>query len=168
MDAFLAGKNVTREQLNKRLLADHRNMIAMKIGRDWEKLATFIEVSSQEVHHITEMYPPTVSAAGDRGLAMMRRWEELYGSDATYLKLIQSLEQIGRRDLSEELIKLAINPPEDHRSLLIRQNRITTRGACLPVYLGILCLVTIFLFIGIVYFRYYTSVPRSYSTTYYG
>ena len=38
-----------------------------------------------------------------RRLALIRRWEELYGSEPTYLKIIQGLELLGRRDHTEFL-----------------------------------------------------------------
>lgn len=40
----------------------------------------------------------------DRRLAMMRRWHKLWGSEATYLRLIKGLRQIGRRDLIDRLM----------------------------------------------------------------
>ena len=109
MDDLLARTGVTRKELNRPLREDHRNDIAVRIGKDWESLATFIGVAPQDVYDIIEVYPPENPAVSprDRRLALMRRWEELYGSEATYLKLIQGLEQLGRRDLSELLIRLA-------------------------------------------------------------
>ena len=184
MDAFLAGRSVTKEQLNKRLLADDRNAIAVKLGRDWESLATFIGVPPQEVYDIIEVYPPenpNVSPR-DRRLALMRRWEELYGSEATYLKLIQGLEQIGRRDLSEELVKLAqttrVKPPHPlkvHSPDLHFLNWIThsnmTRKACL--YVGIPLAIMVVLTVlgtGIAKYIYgdYNLVPENYESTYKG
>ena len=32
---------------------------------------------------------------------MLRRWKQLYGKEATYLKLAEGLRQVGRRDLIE-------------------------------------------------------------------
>ena len=40
----------------------------------------------------------------DRRLAMMRRWHKLWGSEATYLRLIKGLRHIGRRDLIDRLM----------------------------------------------------------------
>ena len=101
LDAFLAGKEVTREHLNKLVKPEHRNEIALKIGKDWETLATCIGIISQEVYDIKETYP---DSPRDQRLAMMNRWDELYRSGATYFKLIQGLEQTGRRDLTEVLV----------------------------------------------------------------
>ena len=186
MDSFLASKGVTREQLNNRLLADHRNAIAVEIGRHWETLATFIGVPPQEVHDIIEVYPPenpNVSPS-DRRLALMRRWEELYGSEATYLRLIWRLEQIGRRDLSELLITLAqtvvaepAHPQQDLTHFLTHSNWIR-KAAChnvgiLFAVVGIVvAIVVISTTLGkeitkYVYGDYYL-VPESYESTYKG
>lgn len=170
---------MTREQLNKRLLPDDRNTIAIKIGRDWESLTTFIGVPPQEVYDIIEVYPPenpNVSPR-DRRLALMRRWEELYGSDATYLKLIQGLEQIGRRDLSEELIKLAQIQPHPHKPSrgLHFLNKITRSKligkACWYIGLPLVSVVVLtVLGIGIGKYLYgdYNLVPKNYESTYIG
>ena len=92
---FLASKGVTKEELNKAINLEHRNEIAIKIGKDWETLATCIGIAPQEVFDLKETYPK------DQRLGMMNRWEELYGSEATYLKLIEGLEQTGRRSLTD-------------------------------------------------------------------
>ena len=105
LDVFLASKGVTKEELNKAINLDHRNEIALKIGKDWETLATCIGMPSQETSDLIETYP---SNPKNQRLGMMNRWEELYGSEATYLKLIKGLEQTGRRDLTEFLVKLKL------------------------------------------------------------
>ena len=102
MDVLLASKGVTKEQLDRPINPEHRNKIAVMIGKDWESLATCIEIASEEVYDLKEMYP---DSPRDQRLGMMKRWEELYGSKATYLKLIGGLEQTGRRDLTEVLVK---------------------------------------------------------------
>jgi hypothetical protein len=105
LDVFLVSKGVTKEQLNKAINLEHRNEIAMKIGEDWETLATCIGMPSQETSDLKEIYPDNPK---NQRLGMMSRWKELYGSEATYLKLIQGLEQTGRRDLTEFLVKLKL------------------------------------------------------------
>ena len=103
MDTFLTGKKITREHLNKPVKPEHRNEIALKIGKDWETLATCIGIPSQEVYDLKEAYP---DSPRNQRLTMMNRWEELYGSEATYFKMIQGLEQTGRRDLTEFLVNI--------------------------------------------------------------
>ena len=93
---------VSMEALRSSTIEDHRNKIAQKIGGAWESLATFIRVPSEDVDDIKEKY----REPRDRRLAMMRRWHELWGEEATYLKLIEGLKQIGRRDLIEIVVGL--------------------------------------------------------------
>ena len=39
---------------------------------------------------------------------MLDRWKQLKGKEATYLRLIESLAQMGRRDLIEFILSLEI------------------------------------------------------------
>jgi archaellum biogenesis ATPase FlaH len=88
---------ISKETLKCVVSDKHRNEIAKRVGGTWESLATFIGVTSGEVDDIKEKYVEPL----DRRLAMMRRWHELWGSEATYLRLVEGLRQIGRRDLIE-------------------------------------------------------------------
>ena len=182
MDSFLASKGVTREQLNKRVLEDHRNTIAIEIGRYWETLATFIGVAPHEVYDIIEVYPPenpNVSPL-DRRLALMRRWDELYGSEATYLKLVQGLEQIGKRDLSELLIVLSqttvAEPPHNQQDpwpyshFLNYSNWDLRKSAC---YIGIAFAIIVIATVlgagtGKYFYGDYNVVSENYESTYKG
>ena len=71
----------------------------------WECLATGIGVAEDVVHDINE------TTTENKCLALMRRWKQLYGSGATYLKLIEGFEYqaVGRRDLTETVIKYVLN-----------------------------------------------------------
>ena len=90
---------ISEETLKCVVSSKHRKEIAKRVGDDWESLATFIDISSVDVDDIKEKYEEPL----DRRLAMMRRWHELWGSEATYLRLVEGLRQIGRRDLIEFL-----------------------------------------------------------------
>ena len=61
---------------------------------------TRLGVSPDNVDDIKDEYRKPL----DRRLVMMRRWHKLWGSEATYLRLIKGLRQIGRRDLIDRLI----------------------------------------------------------------
>ena len=102
------------------VLVQHRDEIALKIGKDWESLATFIGITSQEVDDIRDTYSGSPQRQRQ---AMMNRWEQLHGSEATYLKLIEGLEQIGRRDLTEisvcMFMKIVCTSQTQHREGLI-------------------------------------------------
>ena len=102
LSAYLVEKGISRALLNAPVNRESRNQVALRIGKNWESLATCIGIPSQEVFDLKETYPNNPQ---DQRLGMMNRWEELYGSEATYLKLIEGLEQTGRRDLTESLIQ---------------------------------------------------------------
>ena len=125
LDVFLASKGVTKEELNKAINLEQRNEIAIKIGKDWETLATCIGIAPQEVFDLKETYP---NSPKDQRLGMMNRWEELYGSEATYLKLIEGLEQIGRRSLTEFLLKMKLESRVSPSVKEDRQPRRISRG----------------------------------------
>ena len=91
---------MSREILDRPIVNNYRNIIARDIGGVWESLGTFIGLSSGDIDDIKEEYKKPL----DRRLAMMRRWHELWGKEATYLKLAEGLRQIGRRDLIEKII----------------------------------------------------------------
>ena len=106
LGVYLAEKGISKEMLNIPINRESRNQVALRIGKNWESLATCIGIPSQEVFDLKETYP---NGPQDQRLGMMNRWEELYGSDATYLKLIEGLEQTGRRDLTEFLVGIFVN-----------------------------------------------------------
>ena len=97
LDALLLTHGLRRETLKCVVSEEHRNEIANRVGGDWESLATFVGVPSGDIDDIKEEHRKPL----DRRLAMMRRWYELTGKEATYLRLIEGLKQIGRKDLIE-------------------------------------------------------------------
>ena len=108
LGVYLAEKGISKEMLNIPINRESRNQVALRIGKNWESLATCIGIPSQEVFDLKETYP---TSPQDQRLGMMNRWEELYGSMATYLKLIEGLEQTGRRDLTEFLVGIFNGSP---------------------------------------------------------
>ena len=108
LDTLLHTYGVTKETLERAVSVEQRNEIAKGIGGDWESLATFIGVPPGDIDDITEGYRKPL----DRRLAMMRRWHELWGKEATYLRLVEGLRQIGRRDLIEFIVKSGQRPAE--------------------------------------------------------
>ena len=90
---------ISKETLKCVVSDKYSNKIAKRVHDAWESLATFIGIPHEDVHDIKEEYRKPL----DRRLAMMRRWHELWGSEATYLRLVEGLRQIGRRDLIELL-----------------------------------------------------------------
>ena len=129
----------------------HRNEIANEIGGDWESLATFIGVPPKDVDGTKDTYRKPL----DRRLAMMKRWHELWGRDATYSRLVEGLRQIGRRDLIELLTEKAhlvlsasgsksfLNYFRNQWSRNVRHDCILYMNAALIVFVAILLIVII-------------------------
>ena len=108
LGAYLAERGISKEILSIPVSPEYRNLVALRIGKNWESLATCIGIPSEEVFDLKETYP---TSPQDQRLGMMKRWEEMYASEATHLKLIQGLEQTGRRDLTEFLINVVVKGP---------------------------------------------------------
>ena len=106
LDAILEAKGVNRDTLSCTTTEEHRNIIAKEIDGALEILAPFIGVPLKEVANIKDEHlrKPLIMR-----LAMMERWYELHGSNATYLKLVEGLREIGRRDLIEIVIDVVKN-----------------------------------------------------------
>ena len=108
LDDVLTARGLSSKAIELELLGwnavhvseEHRLKIAQDIGADWETLAIFIGVSDVEVSDIKQVHTREVL----RSIALMRRWHQLYGSEATYLKLMNGLMQVGRTDLTEFLL----------------------------------------------------------------
>ena len=98
---FLASKALASQDLSKPMKAECQNEVALRIGEDWESLATFIGIPDQDVHDIKEKFPRNPR---DQRLALMKRWRQMYGGKASYLMMIKGLEQLGRRDIVEEVL----------------------------------------------------------------
>lgn len=93
------GLNKDDQVINCRIVAKDRNKIAVKIS-DWKSCAAFLGLAEQDVDDIIEEN----RRVRHRRIAMLRRWDERNGQEATYLKLAECLASMGRRDLIELLI----------------------------------------------------------------
>ena len=91
---------IKKELLEHVVSEEHKIEIAREIGYDWESLAHFLGIPDSDIDDIKEECRNPMH----RRLAMMRRWHMLYGSSATYHKLIKALQQIGRKDLCKAII----------------------------------------------------------------
>ena len=80
LDPLLQTLGVRGETLKCVVSEKHGYEIARRIGGDWESLATFIGVPNGDIDDIKEEHRKPL----DRRLAMMRRWHELTGKEATY------------------------------------------------------------------------------------
>ena len=102
LNDLLARFGFQRRDLVKPCSEEHGNRIALKVS-DWETLAPFIGLEHQDVEDIKDEYRKSRS----RRLALLRKWRQRYGRDATYLKLVEGLQEIGRRDLIEDILTIA-------------------------------------------------------------
>ncbi len=98
LDSILIKKRLTRHQLAIPCPTDLCNELAMKLD-SWELLAPFIGLSEGDCIAIQK----NNSIYELQRLAMIRKWENMNGSGATYLKLALGLENIQRFDLVEYL-----------------------------------------------------------------
>ena len=93
---------LTEKDLMLEMKEEHCCVIAIKIGKKWQTLATFIGISDTDVDDIQERYQEPQG----RRLALLRKWKMFYGSEATYAKLAHGLESTGSRKLTEYLLDL--------------------------------------------------------------
>ena len=104
LDDLLTARGLPRKTIQifgrMAVIEQHRLKIAQDIGSDWEILATDIGVSDVEVSDIKQVHTQEVQ----RSSTLMKRWHQLYGSEATYRRLMNGLMQIGRIDLIESLL----------------------------------------------------------------
>lgn len=109
MKDILAAKGYERHdsKLNYVIKSSQLTKIAVRIG-DWESCALLLGLSKEDVNDIIE----EKSRARTRKITMLLRWKELKGNEATYLKLIEALAQIGRRDLIEFILGSEIKLPK--------------------------------------------------------
>ena len=110
LDTILTRWCLTRDDLVYKCSDEHMNELALKID-SWESLSYFIGLSKQDVENIKDEYHGKKHM--DKKMAMLRRWCEKYGKEATYLKLTEEFDKLKKRDLIEELIKLVVAAKRD-------------------------------------------------------
>lgn len=102
LDDYLATHwaSISKEELKQPVPTVLGNKVAPQID-EWECLANFISVPQVEVHDITVKYR---NHPRNQPLALIKRWREIHGQNATYIMLIEGLEQIGKRDIIETIL----------------------------------------------------------------
>ena len=102
LDEFLTKHGVKKDVLRSTLpTTTLTNKIAEEIGDQWERLAPIIGVGGKKVEFIKRRYSQEPLKMR---LVMMRRWHKLGTRKATYIKLVEGLWQIGRKDLIEVIL----------------------------------------------------------------
>ena len=75
------------KDLNQQMREEHCHEIAMLVGKDWETLAAFIGIPTIDVDDIKE----SDQDPRKRRLALVDKWQKMYGSEATYAKMVHGL-----------------------------------------------------------------------------
>ena len=124
LDNLLAEKGLTKDELMKKVEAEHLRKIAPHLyGEKWELLAPEIGLGDKDVSDIKEKHKdPEV-----RRKTFLKKWSEGKGSDATYLKLIEGLESCGNRNLTEEVLQL-FTTGKENGTLCIKTEEVAVNG----------------------------------------
>ena len=94
---------LNEDDLNQPMTLEHCEEIALRLYHVWERIATILGFEDFEVHDIQQAHNHNPE---NQRIALLKRWKEKYGKDATYTKMVHSLEKVKKRDLTELVIKL--------------------------------------------------------------
>ena len=98
-----------------------------------------------------------------RRLAMMRRWHELYGREATYLRLVEGLRQIGRRDLIEFVVGiLNCQQPDNYLRALINLRQSWLKEVTMQALWAIIIIMIVLMNFMILKFMMFDTVNNIY------
>ena len=79
-------------KLSEKFLAE----LSVHIPTDWEKVGTYLHVSSHQMEHLRQQSMNKVDAWS---LGMLRKWTEMSGGDVDITELCEALQEMGRNDL---------------------------------------------------------------------
>lgn len=102
MDDILRAKGLERYDLDYVVNPSELTRIAERVGADWKSCAFFLGMLQDDIDDITEEN----IKVRNRRIAMLHRWSQLKGNEATYLNLIESFVEMGRRDLIEFVLNI--------------------------------------------------------------
>ena len=104
LDMLLIKMGLTKEDVNTPVNDQILDMTFNDFREDWEWecLGTSIGVADDIIHDIKIV---KTASECNLPLALLKRWKQLYGSEATYFKLFEGLETVGRRDLTEKVCR---------------------------------------------------------------
>ena len=94
---------LNEDDLNQPMTLEHCEEIALRLYQVWERIATILGFEDFEVHDIQQAHNRNPE---NQRIALLKKWKEKYGKDATYTKMVHSLEKVNKRDLTELVIKL--------------------------------------------------------------
>ena len=116
LHSILASRQISPSDLHSRCSESHLATIAQSITT-WKQLSPFLGLTQQEEDDIQSDNTRNV----ERKIAMMRRWAEKYGDEATYFRLAEAFEALKWRNCISQLLDLFQQEPRAAQSITSTQ-----------------------------------------------
>ena len=97
-------KHIPPAKLDSPCKDEHLCEVALFIT-DWPSIAPYLKLTDVDQEEIQKGHGSVKS----QKIAMLRKWKQKHGSDATYRELARTFWRLDRRDLVEELCKVIQN-----------------------------------------------------------
>ena len=101
LHTILAARQVAKSSLDVKCAEKHLTAITQSIT-SWKQLSPFLGLSPQDEEDIEA----DSSKNAERKVAMMRRWSEKFGEEATYLRMADAFETLQWRNCICDLLDL--------------------------------------------------------------
>ena len=101
LHSILASRQLTLDALHLKCSENHLAIIAQSIT-SWKQLSPFLGLTQQDEDDIQS----DNTRNAERKLAMLRRWREKYGDEATYFRLADAFEALKWRNCISKLLDL--------------------------------------------------------------
>ena len=112
LHSILASRRLTSDALHRKCSDNHLATIALSIT-SWKQLSPFLGLTQQDEDDIQSDNMKNA----ERKLAMLRRWREKNGDEATYFRLADAFEALKWRNCISELLDLFQQEEVDPQSL---------------------------------------------------
>ena len=114
LSKILASKGLEKNDLAFPLTLDPclQTWIAVRIG-DWKCCAAYLGVPQQDIDDMVQ----EDSKERNRRIAMLRRWSQLKGQEATCIRLLEVIAEMGRNDLVESLLDIIVTKVAESRRI---------------------------------------------------
>ena len=101
LHSILSSRRITSDALLRKCSENHLAIIAQSIT-SWKQLSPFLGLTQQDEDDIQQ----DNTRNAERKMAMLRRWREKYGDEATYFRLADAFEALKWRNCISELLDL--------------------------------------------------------------
>ena len=101
LHSILSSRRLTSDALLRKCSENHLAIIAQSIT-SWKQLSPFLGLTQQDEDDIQQ----DNTRNAERKMAMLRRWREKYGDEATYFRLADAFEALKWRNRISELLDL--------------------------------------------------------------